>query len=88
MKKRWDIFCKVIDNYGDIGVTWRLARQLAAEHGIAARLWVDELESLERLCATVDSTQDAQVVAGVEVRRWNGSADSAQPADEIGRAHV
>ena len=83
MKKRWDIFCKVIDNYGDIGVTWRLARQLAAEHGIAARLWVDELESLERLCATVDSTQDAQVVAGVEVRRWDGSADSAQPADIV-----
>ncbi|MFB4378240.1 elongation factor P maturation arginine rhamnosyltransferase EarP, partial [Pseudomonas sp. LR-1a] len=20
---RWDIFCRVVDNYGDIGVTWR-----------------------------------------------------------------
>jgi hypothetical protein len=33
MKASWDIFCSVVDNYGDIGVTWRLARQLVAEHG-------------------------------------------------------
>ncbi|RZI83788.1 MAG: DUF2331 family protein, partial [Pseudomonas sp.] len=26
MKASWDIFCTVVDNYGDIGVTWRLAR--------------------------------------------------------------
>ena len=31
----WDMFCTVIDNYGDIGVTWRLARQLVAEHPCA-----------------------------------------------------
>ena len=29
----WDVFCKVIDDLGDIGVCWRLARQLAGEHG-------------------------------------------------------
>jgi hypothetical protein len=33
MRATWDIFCSVVDNYGDIGVTWRLARQLVAEHG-------------------------------------------------------
>ncbi|MBY0444112.1 MAG: elongation factor P maturation arginine rhamnosyltransferase EarP, partial [Burkholderiales bacterium] len=38
---RWDIFCRVIDNYGDIGVCWRLARQLSFEHGFAVRLMVD-----------------------------------------------
>ena len=37
MAVRWDIFCCVVDNYGDIGVTWRLARQLAAEHGHRVR---------------------------------------------------
>ena len=26
---QWDIFCTVIDNYGDAGVCWRLASQLA-----------------------------------------------------------
>ncbi|WP_157072023.1 elongation factor P maturation arginine rhamnosyltransferase EarP, partial [Cupriavidus sp. HPC(L)] len=41
--RSWDIFCTVIDNFGDIGVCWRLARQLAQEHGHAVRLWVDDL---------------------------------------------
>lgn len=39
---RCDIFCCVIDNYGDAGVTWRLARQLALEQGWQVRLWIDE----------------------------------------------
>ena len=26
----WDLFCRVIDNHGDLGVCWRLARDLAA----------------------------------------------------------
>jgi hypothetical protein len=43
--RSWDIFCTVIDNFGDIGVCWRLARQLAQEHGHAVRLWVDDLAS-------------------------------------------
>ncbi|RYF56348.1 MAG: DUF2331 family protein [Comamonadaceae bacterium] len=37
----WDLFCKVIDNHGDLGVCWRLACQLA-EAGEAVRLWVDD----------------------------------------------
>jgi uncharacterized repeat protein (TIGR03837 family) len=38
-----------VDNFGDIGVCWRLARQLAAEHGLAVRLWVDAPEALAKL---------------------------------------
>jgi uncharacterized repeat protein (TIGR03837 family) len=67
---RCDIFCKVIDNYGDIGVCWRLARQLAHEHGLAVRLWVDDLGSLAKLCYEVDAARDIQHCRGVEVRRW------------------
>mgnify|MGYP000340692020 CR=1 FL=1 len=48
MKARWDIFCSVVDNYGDIGVTWRLARQLALEYGLEVRLWVDEPGAFRR----------------------------------------
>ncbi|MBL8447804.1 MAG: elongation factor P maturation arginine rhamnosyltransferase EarP [Zoogloeaceae bacterium] len=44
--KTWDIFCRVVDNFGDIGVCWRLARQLASEHGLAVRLWVDVPQAL------------------------------------------
>ena len=41
----WDIFCKVIDNFGDIGVCWRLAADLAAR-GHSVRLWVDDASAL------------------------------------------
>jgi len=41
----WDIFCHVVDNFGDIGVCWRLASQLAAR-GHAVRLWVDDPSAL------------------------------------------
>jgi uncharacterized repeat protein (TIGR03837 family) len=41
----WDIFCRVIDNHGDAGVTWRLARELA-ERGDAVRLWIDDARPL------------------------------------------
>jgi uncharacterized repeat protein (TIGR03837 family) len=42
---QWDIFCKVIDNHGDLGVCWRLACQLAAP-GERVRLWVDDAAAL------------------------------------------
>jgi len=38
-----DIFCTVVDNYGDIGVCWRLARQLSDEQDMTVRLWLDDL---------------------------------------------
>ena len=38
---QWDIFCKVIDNHGDLGVCWRLTRQLAAL-GEQVQLWIDD----------------------------------------------
>ncbi len=41
----WDIFCKVIDNHGDIGVCWRLASDLGAR-GETVRLWVDDPSAL------------------------------------------
>lgn len=70
MQLHWDIFCRVIDNYGDIGVCWRLARQLAREHGKAVRLWVDDLSSLLPICPECDAGLPRQQVQGVEIRRW------------------
>jgi uncharacterized repeat protein (TIGR03837 family) len=81
-QKTWDIFCRVIDNYGDIGVCWRLARQLANEHQQKVRLWVDDLDSLVRIWPDARNTHQ-QIVAGVEVCHWPGSF----PAD-IGVARI
>jgi len=44
-RRLWDIFCTVIDNHGDLGVCWRLARQLA-QTGQSVRLWVDDASAL------------------------------------------
>lgn len=43
---QWDIFCKVIDNHGDIGVCWRLSADLATR-GQQVRLWIDDASALE-----------------------------------------
>ena len=70
MQLHWDIFCRVIDNYGDIGICWRLARQLAIEHGRVVRLWVDDLASLQPLCPEVDPVLPCQTCHGVEILAW------------------
>ncbi|MCC7136363.1 MAG: elongation factor P maturation arginine rhamnosyltransferase EarP [Nitrosomonas sp.] len=80
---RWDIFCRVIDNYGDIGVCWRLSRQLAAEHGISIRLWVDEISSLHRICPDINPDFSIQHWQGVEVRRWIEPFPAITPAEVV-----
>ena len=75
-----DIFCNVIDNYGDIGVSWRLARQLAHEFGINVRLWVDDLDSFARLCPEADVALEIQNCRGVEVLLWRKEFPEVQPA--------
>ncbi|WP_338508608.1 elongation factor P maturation arginine rhamnosyltransferase EarP [Pseudomonas poae] len=83
MKARWDIFCSVVDNYGDIGVTWRLARQLVAEHGCDMRLWVDDLRAFERMCPEVDVQLSQQWQAGVDVRHWPADWPATSAADVV-----
>ncbi len=83
MPRSCDIFCNVVDNYGDIGVCWRLARQLAQEHGLAVRLWVDDLGTLARLCPEADAVRDVQHCRGAEVRRWVEPFPAARPADLV-----
>jgi uncharacterized repeat protein (TIGR03837 family) len=69
-----DIFCRVIDNFGDIGVTWRLVRQLQQEHGWLLRLWVDDLKSFQRLEPRV-SVAATQHIDGIEIIHWPQSTD-------------
>jgi uncharacterized repeat protein (TIGR03837 family) len=80
---RWDIFCRVIDNFGDIAVSWRLARQLVAEHGIAVRLWVDQLAPLRALCPQVDTAATQQTADGVEVFLCGEATRFPSPADVV-----
>ncbi|HEY8606270.1 MAG TPA: elongation factor P maturation arginine rhamnosyltransferase EarP [Noviherbaspirillum sp.] len=75
------LFCKVIDNFGDIGICWRLSLQLRRECGIAVTLWVDDLESFRRLCPEVVPDAEVQHVQGIEVRHWRVQDGAYAPRD-------
>ncbi|MGB9149466.1 MAG: elongation factor P maturation arginine rhamnosyltransferase EarP [Burkholderiales bacterium] len=78
-----DIFCKVVDNYGDVGVAWRLTRQLESEQGFNVRFWVDNLATLAQICAEVDAAKDRQNVGGIEIRRWSIPFPESNPAEIV-----
>lgn len=80
---KWDIFCSVVDNFGDIGVTWRLARQLVAEHGQSVRLWVDEPAVFAPLCPQADPEAESQWQQGVEICHWRQDWQPAEAADVV-----
>lgn len=80
---KWDIFCSVVDNYGDIGVTWRLARQLCGEHGMDVRLWVDDLHAFAHICPQLDVNAEEQSFQGVKICHWSATSWPADPADVV-----
>jgi len=66
---RCDVFCRVVDNFGDAAVCWRLARSLANDQGFAVRLWIDRPEVLAALQPALDAAIDRQWLDAVEVCR-------------------
>ena len=68
--RRWSIFCRVVDNYGDIGVCWRVARMLALHHQKQVRMWVDEPQALMKILGREDSEVLHRNIEGVEVLPW------------------
>lgn len=71
----WDLFCKVVDNFGDIGVCWRLAHQLATEHGIHIRLWVDDLALAQQFAGAGH--------AHIQLQHWAENSDFSQAAPVV-----
>jgi len=76
---RWDVFCRIVDNFGDAGVCWRLARQLTREHGIAVTLWIDDVASLARFVPGLAENRNDQASNGIRVRRL--TTHIAEPFD-------
>ncbi len=79
--RRWDIFCRVVDNFGDIGTCWRLARQMADECGADVRLWVDKLDQFAYLYPSLSTTAAEQRIGQVEVRHWTSDFSIVNAAD-------
>ena len=68
----WDIFCRVIDNFGDVGVCWRLCADLAAR-GHTVRLWLDDPQALPWMApGALEGRWQS-----VEVRPWSEASNRA-----------
>ena len=85
----FDIYCRVVDNFGDAGICWRLARQLAAEQGCAVRLLIDRRATLEHLldhppAPATDGFAGAAPAPGmVAVLDWPADEGAAAPTADV-----
>ncbi|HEX4885843.1 MAG TPA: elongation factor P maturation arginine rhamnosyltransferase EarP [Casimicrobiaceae bacterium] len=70
------VVVRVVDNFGDAGVAWRLARQLHAEHGAEVVLWIDAPDVLARFVRGADAPAARVVVDGVRVQRLPPDCDA------------
>ncbi|MCF7528745.1 elongation factor P maturation arginine rhamnosyltransferase EarP [Neisseria lisongii] len=79
------LFCNVIDNYGDIGVSWRLARSLQRELNAEVSLWVDDFAALAALCPDVPPLPCRY--QAIHLYRWNPNhaeaAETLPPPDMV-----
>ena len=71
---QWDIFCHVIDNHGDLGVSWRLAVDLA-QRGNSVRIWIDDVSAL-RWMAPLGHPK-------VEVLKWSHAETMTTVGDVV-----
>lgn len=71
---QWDLFCRVIDNHGDLGVCWRLAADLGAR-GQSVRLWVDDPQALAWMAP--------RGAAGVSVICWVDPLPTLPPGEVV-----
>ena len=68
------VLCKVVDNFGDIGVVYRLSKQLKKinpENNI--NLVVDDLVSFNKICSAVQCGVPEQEIEGLRVFDWNAA---------------
>ena len=66
------ILCKVVDNFGDIGFVYRLARSLTDLcQKLKLRIIADNLKSFSLLCPEIDPLKDEQNVNGWQIFNWN-----------------
>lgn len=70
-QQHWDIFCKIVDNFGDIGVCWRLSQQLAREHGLQIRLVIDDIHIAQKIIPDLDLSKPQQYINAVEIVTWS-----------------
>ena len=83
---RFDIFCDIVDNYGDAGVCWRLARRLAQTSPIhkhdSIRLFCNDLELLNQLAG--GDAKSVGMSLNIQILPWNqASLESSSIPDVV-----
>lgn len=81
LPRLWHIVCQVVDNFGDAGVLWRLARQLCDEYGCQIHFFIDEPDTLRRLAPQARLGEPLPAVS----RKGCGPAGPAEPAITVHR---
>lgn len=77
-----DVFCHVIDNFGDAGVCWRTARALS-EEGLEVTLYIDDLGTLAKIAPGIDpAARKGQTALGIRVLGWEECL-KREPADAV-----
>lgn len=71
---QWDLFCRVVDNFGDVGFGWRLAADLAAR-GEQVRLWLDDPSALAWMAPAC--------APGVAVGKWAKAGADVSPIADV-----
>lgn len=68
---KWLIFCAVVDNYGDMGVCWRLANQLHRQYGQDVSVCVDDFASFMSFVGRPDLRGcESASIDGVGISQW------------------
>lgn len=66
------VLCKVVDNYGDVGVVYRLVNQLKKLNpALKLNLVIDDLDSFKKINNSVILEKEIQNFAGYDVYNWN-----------------
>jgi len=82
MHQKIDIFCKIVDNFGDIGVCWRLAKQLHQEQGLQVRLFVNNVSAANKIMIGI-ADAGVQVFEGVTIVRLDENTLFESVADIV-----
>lgn len=77
-----DIFCDVIDNFGDAGVCWRLASIFSRELRLPVKLYINDAETLSKITSDFDPKKLPIIVEGIEIHRWE-DAETALPSQVV-----
>jgi uncharacterized repeat protein (TIGR03837 family) len=70
------LICKVIDFFGDIGVAWRIAKQLKVDFNVEVHLLIDDLLTAQRLIPSIDISFQKQTIDGIFIYRCDFTEDS------------